>query len=526
MTDRLRVAGESVEPGAGETSPPLFALRSVTKRFGGILAVEEVDFDLFPGEVHALVGENGAGKSTLMKIVDGLYQPDEGTLEVGGVPVAFHSPRDAEAAGIAMIPQELDLFPDLSVAENLFVGRARPRRPWGGVDWDAMQRQAEERFESLGVSIDVTAPIRRLSAANRQIVLIARALLGEARAVVMDEPTSSLTDREVERLFALISDLNVRGVGVVYISHRLGEVFTVADRISVLRDGKLVGAAPAREFDGRDLVRLMVGSFTEQFQRSARASGEVVLELRGATRSGEFSDVDLQVRAGEIVGLAGLIGAGRTELAQAIFGVSPLERGEILVEGRTIRITSPEVAMANGICYVPEERQAQGLILEHPIVENITLSILDRISRLGFVPRGTERKVGRRFADSLSIKGAPLDAPARRLSGGNQQKVVLAKWLATEPKVLLLDEPTRGIDVGAKQEIFRLMDQLATRGKAIVMISSELEEVLSMADRIAVMRGGRVAAVLGAEEATQEKVMAAATGVAVLFGGGLEGVAT
>jgi ABC-type sugar transport system ATPase subunit len=523
MTHRVKAtAPVGSQPGTAEATP-IFALRSVTKRFGGIVAVEDVDFDLYPGEVHALVGENGAGKSTLMKIVDGLYQPDEGTLEVHGHGASFHSPRDAEAAGIAMIPQELDLFPDLSVAENLFVGRTRPRRPWGGVDRETMQRQARERFASLGVDIEVTAPIRLLSAANRQIVLIARALLGEARAVVMDEPTSSLTDREVERLFAIISDLNDRGVGVVYISHRLGEVFTVASRISVLRDGVLVGSGPAKEFDSGDLVRLMVGrSFTEQFQRNRREPGDVVLELRAASRPGEFEGVDLRVRAGEIVGLAGLIGAGRTELAQAIFGIHPIEQGEVAIGGKRVAITSPQVAMEHGICYVPEERQSQGLILEHPIIENITLTVLDRISRLGFVPRAQERLIGERFAGSLSIKGAPLEAPALRLSGGNQQKVVLAKWLATEPVVLLLDEPTRGIDVGAKREIFRLMDELAQQGKAIVMISSELEEVLSMSDRIVVMRGGRVAAELDAEEATQEKVMAAATGVQVLFGGGLE----
>jgi ABC-type sugar transport system ATPase subunit len=499
----------------------------VTKRFGGIVAVDGVDFELFPGEVHALVGENGAGKSTLMKIVDGLYAPDEGHLEVNAEPVAFTSPRDAEAAGIFMIPQEFHLFPDLTVAENLFVGRGRPRQAWGGLDWDAMHEAARRRFESLGVEIDVAAPVRRLSAANRQIVLIARALMGEARAVVMDEPTSSLTDREVEKLFEIISDLKGRGVGIVYISHRLGEVFTIADRVTVLRDGRHIRTAFAGEFDTNEVVRLMVGrALTDLFARTRTGHGDVALELRGATRAGEFEDVDLHVRRGEIVGLAGLIGAGRSELAQAVFGIHPIERGSIYVDGKEVRITSPVAAMAHGIAYVPEERQSQGLILPHSIQDNITLGILDRLSRLWFILVRLQRNTAKRFMESLSIRGASLTDPVVRLSGGNQQKVVLSKWLACEPSILLLDEPTRGIDVGAKREIFRLIDDLAQQGKAIVMISSELEEVLSMADRIVVVRGGRVVAELDAEEATQEKVMAAATGVEVRFGGALEEVAT
>jgi ABC-type sugar transport system ATPase subunit len=491
---------------------PVFRLAGVTKRFGGVVAVEGVDFDLRPGEVHALVGENGAGKSTLMKIVDGLYDPDEGRLEVGGEAASFASPRDAEAAGIAMIPQELDLFPELSVAENLFVGRKRPRTRWGGLDWEAMQREAHRRLGALGVDFDVTSTVKRLSTAEQQIVAIARALVGEARAVVMDEPTSSLTEREARRLFGIIEDLTAGGVGVVYISHRLEEIFEISDRITVLRDGHHIRTAPASEFDAEELVRLMVGRpLNELFTRSASNPGEVILEVKNLTREGEFEDVSLTLRRGEILGLAGLVGAGRTELAQSIFGIRPADSGDILIGGEAVRVRSPQAAMERGIFYVPEERRSQGLILPFSIKNNITLSILDRISRFGFVAR-SERQTAEGFAKELSIRGGKLSDPVSRLSGGNQQKVVVAKSLAREPDVLLLDEPTRGIDVGAKSEIYRLMDDLAKEGKAIVLISSELEEVLSMSDRILVMREGRIGGEFGRGEATQENVMTAATG--------------
>ena len=491
---------------------PIFRLDGVTKRFGGVVAVEDVAFDLRPGEVHALVGENGAGKSTLMKIVDGLYSPDEGSVEVGGEAVSFSSPRDAEAAGIAMIPQELDLFPELSVAENLFVGRKRPRTGWGGLEWGAMRVEARKRLEALGVSLDASSAVKRLSAAEQQIVAIARALVGEARAVIMDEPTSSLTGREVRQLFSIIGDLTAADVGVVYISHRLEEIFEISDRITVLRDGHHIKTAPASELDAEELVRLMVGRpLNELFTRSESSPGETVLEVRGLTRKGEFEGVDLALRRGEILGLAGLVGAGRTEVAQSIFGIRQSDSGGIFVDGEEVKIHSPQTAMERGIFYVPEERRSQGLILPFSIKNNITLSILDRISRLGFVPR-SERAVADRFMGELSIRGAELSDPVSRLSGGNQQKVVVAKSLAREPNVLLLDEPTRGVDVGSKSEIYRLMDDLAKEGKAILLISSELEEVLSMADRVLVMREGRISGEFSRTEATQESVMTAATG--------------
>src|SRR5215210_5308619 len=507
----------SDDPGAQRAAtvaeaPAIFRLQNVTKHFGGVTAVEDVDFDLRPGEAHALVGENGAGKSTLMKMVHGLYAPDEGTLEVGGEAVEFSSPRDAEAAGIAMIPQELDLFPELSVTENLFVGRHRPRTRWGTLDRATMRAEARERLRSLGVDLDVTTTVKGLSAANQQIVAIARALVGEARAVVMDEPTASLTEREVQQLFRIISELTSGGVGVVYISHRLDEIFAISDRITVLRDGHHITTAPTDELDAEELVRLMVGRpLNELFTRSPHSPGEVALEVRGLGRAGEFEGVDLVVRRSEIVGLSGLVGAGRSEVAQCIFGIRPPEAGEIRVDGEDVRIHSPQAAMERGIFYVPEERRSQGLILPFSIKNNITLSILDRISRFGFVPRA-ERQTADRFAKDLSIRGAQLSDPVSRLSGGNQQKVVLAKSLAREPSILLLDEPTRGIDVGAKSEIYRLIDDLAKEGKAILLISSELEEVLSMSDRIVVMREGRVTGEFKREVATQENVMTAATG--------------
>ncbi|BBL79165.1 ribose import ATP-binding protein RbsA [Rubrobacter xylanophilus] len=499
-------------PGGREA--PVFRLRGVTKRFGGVVAVEGVDFELLGGEVHALVGENGAGKSTLMKIVGGLHAPDEGSLEVGGEPAAFSSPRDSEAAGIAMIPQELDLFPELTVAENLYVGRRRPRTRWGGIDWGRMRREAEEKLASLGVELDVSTPVKQLSTASQQLVAIARALLREARAVVMDEPTAALTGREAERLFGIISGLKRRGVGVVYISHRLEEIFRIADRITVLRDGHLIKTAPASALDPDELVRLMVGRpLSELFSRHPHEPGEVVLEVRGLGREGEFEGIDLTLRRGEVVGLSGLIGAGRTELAQTIFGIRTPDRGEVRVFGEVLPPGSPREAMERGVFYVPEERKSQGLIAPFTVKDNITLSVLGRFTRFGFVARGPERELAGRLAGALSVRGGGISDPVSRLSGGNQQKVVLAKSLAREPAILLLDEPTRGIDVGAKSEIYRLIDRLAGEGKAILLISSELEEILSMSDRVIVMREGRISGEFGREEATQENIMAAATGI-------------
>ncbi|HET6507967.1 MAG TPA: ATP-binding cassette domain-containing protein [Baekduia sp.] len=490
------------------------ALTSVTKSFGGVTAVQDVDFDVRAGEVHALVGENGAGKSTLMKILAGVHRPDSGEMRAGGEAVAFDSAHDAEMAGIVMIPQELELFPEMTIAENLVMGLPRTRNRWGTFDGRAMRRQAIELLDRLGFSMDVTLPVKRLSAGNRQIVAIARALARDARVLIMDEPTAALPDRDAKHLFGIIDDLRGRGVGIVYISHRLDEIFELADRITVMRDGERVASELPSAVTENDLVRLMVGRPLSQFYaRRRRDPGELLLETRDLGRPGGFDGIDLRLHAGEVVGVWGLIGAGRTELAQAIAGVDPARSGELVIEGEPVRVRSIADGLRHGVVYVPEERRSQGLVLEHSIEQNITLSRLRALSHHGYLRPSSERALADRFAGELTIRGAGLDAPVNVLSGGNQQKVVVAKSLATEPRVLLLDEPTRGIDVGAKAEIYRLMDDLVDEGKAILFISSDLQEVLAIADRVIVMAGGEQAAELPVEEATAEGCLAAAMGV-------------
>jgi rhamnose transport system ATP-binding protein len=494
---------------------PLCAAVEVTKRFGGVTAVDAVSFEVLGGETHALVGENGAGKSSLMNVLHGLYRPDQGHVEVDGRRAELRSTRDAEALGIAMIPQELELFVDLSVAENLFVGRRRPRGRSGLYHEGSINEAAREVFASLGVSVDVRAPIRYASFAVRQLTAIGRALLGKARVVIMDEPTAALTDREADRLFAAISRLEAEGTGIVYVSHRLKEVEQIASRVTVMRDGRRIATCRRAEMSTDEMVRLMVGRpLSRLFSRHHTPSHIKVLEVRGLTRTGEFADISFSVCKGEVVGLAGLIGAGRTEVAQAIFGLRPLDRGEIRVQGEALRIASPGRALEKGIAYVPEERRAQGLFLPLSIERNISMTVLPRISPRGLVDRVRERRMVDELSRLLDIRGARTTAPVLRLSGGNQQKVVLAKALALQPQVLILDEPTRGVDIGAKAEIYRLIDELAHQGKAVLLISSELEEVLAMSDRILVMCEGRLVASFGHLEVTPHKVAAAAAGLA------------
>ncbi len=492
---------------------PLLRLVGLSKRFGGVAAVDEVDFELCAGEVHALVGENGAGKSTLMKLAHGLERPDAGRIEVDGEPVKLSSPRDAEAVGIAMIPQELDLFLELTVAENLYVGRARPRAAWGGIDHRAMRRSAQERLADIGIELDPGARVATLSVAARQLVAIARALFADARIVIMDEPTASLADRETERLFAVIRDLVSREVGVIYISHRLAEVFELADRVTVLRDGHVVETRPADGADEESLVEAMIGRpVDDRFRHQPKEAGDVLLELAGLSREGEFEDVSFDLLAGEIVGLAGLVGAGRSELAQTVFGIRRPKHGEIRVAGQPTRIRDPERAMRNGIFYVPEERKSQGLIGPQSITANVTLPSLARYTHRGLVSRHAEHKATVELMRRLTVSGGEAEDSVDRLSGGNQQKVVLAKALASRPRVLLLDEPTRGVDVGARDEIYRLIDELAGQGMAILLISSDLEEVLGMSDRVLVMREGRLAGELSGQDASRDRVMGLAMG--------------
>ncbi|QPC95536.1 sugar ABC transporter ATP-binding protein [Mesorhizobium sp. INR15] len=501
-------------PPPAESLAPVCRLVGVGKRFGGIWACRSVDLAIRPGEVHAVMGENGAGKSTLMKMLHGVYVPDEGQVEVAGRVVSLTSPRAAEAAGIAMVPQELDLFPDLSVVENLFVGRVRPRTRFGTFDWDAMRRQAAAAFQRLNATFDIDATVRSLSGANAQMVEIARALMHEAKIVILDEPTSALTEREAQRLFGIVGELTRRGVAIIYISHRLDEVFQITDRITVMRDGERIHTGRTSELDMAQLIQMMVGRpLSKLFHRTPHPTGEALLEVQGLGRTGVFKDISFTLRRGEIVGMSGLIGAGRSEVAQAIFGIAPATEGSILIAGRPIIISNASAAIGHGIIYVPEERRSQGLVLDYPIDWNISFSGLDRISRSGFVSLRREREIAERFRSLFTIRSSSLKAPVLSLSGGNQQKVLLAKALAVEPEIILLDEPTRGVDVGAKAEIYRIIDDLAAAGKAVLIVSSEMNELLSMADRILVMHQGRLNGNFQGPDFSADAIGAAAAGV-------------
>jgi len=494
-----------------ETSPVL-RLTGISKRFGAVQALTDVDVALFANEVHALVGENGAGKSTLVKILAGIHQPDAGRIQLSGEDLVLSGPAAARDLGIAVIHQHPNLFPDLTVAENVFVGRL-PRNGVRGVDWGELNRTAQRLFENLGVKQSVSVPVRGLSVADQQLVEIAKSLSLDARVLVMDEPTASLSSHEVERLFTIIRQLRGRGVAILFVDHRMEEVFEIADRVSVLRDGRHVITAPINELNPAEAIRHMVGRRLETlFPKEQATIGEIALEVRGLTRRGVFSNASFQVRRGEILGLAGLVGAGRTEIARVLFGIDRADAGEVLVAGKHAEIKSPKDAMRLGIVYVPEDRHAQGLVLDFSIAANVSLPIVERLSRLLVVDRVQERQIATDYSKQLQVRSTGVEQAASGLSGGNQQKVVIAKWLATKPTVLLLDEPTQGVDIGAKAEVHRIISQLAGQGMAIVLISSELLEVLGMADRIVVLHEGRVAAEFARDDATQERVMAAATG--------------
>jgi rhamnose transport system ATP-binding protein len=485
----------------------------ITKSFAGVHALRGVSFDLRPGEVHALVGENGAGKSTLIRIVTGAETPDAGTIAVAGTTLARLDPATARALGIAAIYQHPVLFPDLSVAENIALptegGRLRRR-----VDWRARRDRAAQLFAEIGAAIDPRRRARTLSMPERQLVEIAKALAVNARIVIMDEPTASLTDREVEALLGVVARLCARGAGVVYVSHKLDEIFAVADRITVLRDGESIATRRRDEIDRGELVRLMVGrELASMYPTRQIAFGAPALELRGVTnRARGIDPITLTVRRGEIVGLAGLVGSGRTELAETIFGLTPADGGDILVSGAAARLSSPADAMRHGVAYVPEDRQQHGIIGEMSVAANTTLNRLSAVSSHGVIDPAAEERAAAGHVERLRIKTASVHAAAGGLSGGNQQKVALARWLAIEPSVLILDEPTQGIDIGAKAEIHELIERLAEDGVAILMISSDLPELLAVADRVAVMRGGSLAGILDRDRATPDTVMALALG--------------
>ncbi len=493
---------------------PVLELNGVSKRFGGVQALNAVDVSLRAGSIHALLGENGAGKSTLVKIIAGVYRPDTGTMRLNGVELDLRGPAHARQLGIAVIHQEPSLFPDLDVAENIFMGHP-PRDRWGRVDWRRMRAEAQRLFAAQGVSLRVTAPVLGLSVADQQLVEISKALSVDARVLVMDEPTAALSLREVERLFGIVRQLRERGVAVLFVSHRLDEIFELCDVVTVLRDGGHVITAPVADLTVAQTIRHMVGRQVETlYPKQEVEVKEVAVEVRELSRAGVFRNVSFSVRRGEIVGLAGLVGAGRTEVARVIFGIDRADSGQILVRGKVVHIDSPWVALSQGIAYLPEDRHQHGLILDFPIASNITLPILRRVSHGLFLDRRREREIAEAQATRLQVRATSVDQLASALSGGNQQKVVLAKWLAAEPTVLILDEPTRGIDISAKAEVHRIMSQLAADGMALILISSELPEMLGMADRIVVMHEGTVTAEFDRRQADQEKVMFAATGQA------------
>lgn len=488
---------------------PLLALRHISKTYPGVRALRDIAFDLMPGEVHALLGENGAGKSTLIKVITGVVQPDAGgEISVSGKPISHTSPRAMQELGIAAVYQNPTLFNELSVAENL-----RMCEDGAVISWKQRRADSQALLARIGASLDLDAPVRTLRMAEKQLLEIARAIGRNARVLILDEPTASLAHQDAERLLDLVEVLRTQGVGILYISHRLEEVLRIADRVTVLRDGGYVGTYPKQDVDRGRLIQLMAGrDLAELFPKTAVPIGETILETRGLSceQSG-VSGVSLTLRRGEILGLAGLVGAGRTELARILFGVTPPTAGEILVEGKPVSVASVNDAIAHRIAYVPEDRKEHGVIEDLPINENITLPLLRKLNG-SWLDEKKEDALASTFSRQLAVKTPSIYVQTRTLSGGNQQKVALSRWLATEPRILILDEPTQGIDVGAKAEIHRLMGQLAQQGLAILLISSELPELLGMADRIAVMRRGKITGVLSAREATRESVLQLAMG--------------
>jgi len=496
-----------------EGGAPILLLEHATKSFGAVHAIEDGAIELYGGEVHGLVGENGAGKSTLVKILAGVHRPDSGTLLVDGEEAIFDNAKQSQAAGIAIIFQEPTLFPDLSVAENIFVG-AQPLKRFRRIDGRRMRREAATVFDQLGVRIDPDRPARGLSIADQQLVEIVKALTTNARVIVMDEPTAALTGAEVERLFRIVETLRLRGNAILFVSHRLDEIFTLCQRVTVMRDGRHVLTQPIVELTIPSVIRAMVGRDMDAlFPKVDAEAGRPMLRVERLTREGVFTDISFEVRAGEIVALAGLVGAGRTEVARAIFGIDRWDAGQVEVDGRRLTAGSPTAAMAAGVALVPEDRRQQGLVMDFSIERNIALASLDRVRRAGLIRRGAERNFARDWAIRLQLKYGRLTDQAWTLSGGNQQKAVLAKWLARRPQVLIVDEPTRGIDVGTKAEVHRLLSELAAQGVAVLMISSELPEVLGMADRIVVLFEGRVMREFARADATEDVIMHAATGV-------------
>lgn len=500
-------------------SQPVLQMIKVSKRFPGVQALRDVSLEVRPGEIHGLLGENGAGKSTLMKILSGVYRKDSGQIILDGREVDVHNPHDAQLRGITIIYQELNLMPNLTVAENVFIGR-EPNR-FSFVNWRELHKRTSELMGRLGIALSPDSLVGNLSVAAQQMVEIARALSVESRIIIMDEPTSALTDNEVQHLFAIMRDLKAQGLGLIFISHRMDEIFEICDRITVLRDGELVGTRDVSDINADDVIQMMVGRpVSELFGQGNNKPGDVVLEVRNLSRVGNvddpnvrvLNDVSFSLRAGEIVGIAGLVGAGRTDLARCIFGADRKTSGEILLRGKPVHIQNPTDAIRNGVGLVPEDRKLQALFLAMSVEENIHMAAFGNVSTFGFISGSRSEAAAKSFVDKLSIRLADLDQLVLDLSGGNQQKVVIARWLALNPTVLILDEPTRGIDVGAKAEVHALIRKLAEQNVAVLMISSELPEVLGMSDRILVMHEGDMIGELSREQAKPERVMAMMAG--------------
>ncbi|CAA9389743.1 MAG: Predicted L-rhamnose ABC transporter, ATP-binding component [uncultured Nocardioidaceae bacterium] len=493
------------------TSQPRLVLRDVRKSFGPVVALRSGTIEVAGGSIHALVGENGAGKSTLVKIVAGVHRRDAGEMLLDGEAVDFGSTAESKASGVAVIYQEPTLFPDLSVTENIFMGR-QPLTSGRRIDRSAMYAETQALFDRLGVSIDPRRPALGLSIADQQIIEIAKAISLDARLLIMDEPTAALSGVEVERLFAVARSLRDEGRGLVFISHRFDEVFALCDMVTVMRDGEYVATRPVADTGVDEIVSLMVGrEVSDLFPKTPATVGAPVLEVEGLNRTGVFHDVSFEVRAGEIVGLAGLVGAGRSEIARAVFGVDRYESGSVRLAGKAVPQHNPRAAIRAGMAFIPEDRRKQGLVTEASVARNVAGVIRRGLTRGGVLTQRAENRAAGPWAGKLEVKTNALDANAVTMSGGNQQKVVIAKWLATDPKLLIIDEPTRGIDVGTKAEVHRLLSELAGQGLAILMISSELPEVLGMADRVLVVCEGRLSAELSRDEATPENVMRAAT---------------
>ena len=505
---------DTILPFEGTTdAAAVLALDRITKTFPGVKALSEVSLRLIPGKVTALIGENGAGKSTVVKILTGIYQPDGGTILVGGQPTAFPVPQAAADNGVTAIHQETVLFDELSVAENIFLGHA-PRGTFGLIDLKTMAQKAREILESIGAQIDPEHKLKDLGIANKHLVAIARALSIDARVVIMDEPTAALSHKEIEELYELVESLKAQGKAILFISHKFDEVFRIADNYTVFRDGQLIGDGAIADVTEAELVKMMVGRDVSQiFPERTANPGDTILTVAGYSHPTEFEDIGFTLRKGEILGFYGLVGAGRSEFMQALFGITRPSAGTVQIDGRPVQIKSPADAVDNGIVYVPEDRGKQGAILDMPIFQNVTLPSLGRISGKGFLKLAEEFRLAREYTERLDLRAASLDTHVGNLSGGNQQKVVIAKWLATQPKVIILDEPTKGVDIGSKAAVHEFMAELAAQGLAVIMVSSEIPEILGMSDRVIVMREGRMVAELSHGDLQPETLVRHAAGI-------------